>query len=342
MINDFIYFYPTGHTKHFQNGHPERPERVESIRQSLETKGWWDKFPKIEPIPLPDEVLYEVHESQYLSKVHELSTRGNWFDMDTYSTQSSYDLAIKAAGGAAAVASQVWRRKSRKGFALTRPPGHHATSNRAMGFCLVNNIAVAAQYLLQLERASRLAVIDLDLHHGNGTEKIFYNRDDVFYMSTHQSPLYPGTGNLGDTGSGEGMRYNANFPLPPLSGDRAFTSVMNELIIPLLDSYKPEMILVSYGFDTHWRDPLGNLLLSAGVYRYLIQSLNDWSDQHCNGRIALFLEGGYDLEAARMCSQAVVAALLGEKWEDTLGTAPKTEDNKWLNMLHQAKQLWNL
>jgi acetoin utilization deacetylase AcuC-like enzyme len=341
-MNDLIYFHPDGHEAHAQTGHPERPERVESIRQSLDLIGWWDKFLKIEPISLPDEVLFKIHEPHYFNKLQDVSNRGQWFDMDTYTTTASYDLAVKAAGGAVAVASQVWNRTANRGFALTRPPGHHATSNRAMGFCLLNNIALVAQYLLQIEGASRLAIVDLDLHHGNGTEQLFYNRDDVFFISTHQSPLYPGTGDLGDIGSGEGKGFNANFPLPSSSGDQAFKAVMDEMIIPLLNRYKPEMILVSYGFDVHWRDPLGNLLLSAGGYRDLIEVLSDWSDENCDGRIALFLEGGYDLDAARTCSQAVVGALLGEQWEDTLGPAPDLEDNRWKNMVQQAKQLWNL
>jgi acetoin utilization deacetylase AcuC-like enzyme len=341
-MNDLIYFYPAGHQAHAQDGHPERPERVEAIYQSLDRIGWWDNFLKIEPIRLLDEVLFNIHEPHYLDKLQEVSNRGQWFDMDTYTTFDSYDLAMKAAGGAIAVASQVWNRTAKRGFALTRPPGHHATFNRAMGFCLLNNIALAAQYLLQIEGASRLAIVDIDLHHGNGTEQIFYNRDDVFFTSTHQSPLYPGTGDFRDIGSGEGKGYNVNFPLPPFSGDQAYKTVMDDLIIPLLNRFKPEMILVSYGFDAHWKDPLGSLLLSAAGYQNLVELLRDWSDQNCDGRIALFLEGGYDLDAAKTCSQAVVAALLGEQWEDSLGPAPNLEDNKWNNMVYQAKQLWNL
>ncbi|MBE0408570.1 MAG: histone deacetylase [Anaerolineales bacterium] len=341
-MDDLVYFYPTGHQAHAQDGHPERPERVEAIRQSLEQIGWWEKYLKIEPVSIPDEVLFRIHDPQYAARVREVSNQGQWFDMDTYSTHASYDLALKAAGGGVAVAERVWEREARRGFALTRPPGHHATPSRAMGFCLLNNIAIAAEYLLQVKGASRLAIIDLDLHHGNGTERIFYNRGDVFYISTHQSPLYPGTGELRDTGSGEGEGFNANFPLPPFSGDRAFKTIMDELIVPLLFNFKPEMILVSYGFDTHWRDPLGSLLLSARVYGDLIALLSSWADQFCDGRIALFLEGGYDIDAAKICSQAVTAAMLGQEWEDILGSAPNPENSQWEGMVRQAIKLWRL
>jgi acetoin utilization deacetylase AcuC-like enzyme len=216
-----------------------------------------------------------------------------------------------------------------------------------MGFCLLNNVAIAAQDLLQQPQngrpnAERLAIIDLDLHHGNGTQAVFYERKQVFYLSTHQSPHYPGTGELQETGSGGGAGTNANFPLLPFSGDRAFRTIMDELILPLLECFEPEMILVSYGFDTHWLDPLGNLRLSARMYGELILSLVNFADQHCSGRIALVLEGGYDLEAARACSMAVCAALLGEAYDDPLGACPSAEGESWRGMVGWAKELWGV
>jgi acetoin utilization deacetylase AcuC-like enzyme len=212
-----------------------------------------------------------------------------------------------------------------------------------MGFCLLNNVALAAQYLIQEEGAQRLAIVDVDLHHGNGTQDIFYHRKDVFYFSTHQYPHYPGTGSLDEMGEGEGVGYTANFPLPPFSGDKAFQVIMEELLLPLLHRYQPEMILVSYGFDPHWRDPLGSLLLSAGGFHNLVKALTAWADEHCEGRIAVFLEGGYDLEAARVCSLAVVAALLNKPWQDDLGSSPTSVEREyWKTMVQQAKQLWNL
>jgi acetoin utilization deacetylase AcuC-like enzyme len=262
--------------------------------------------------------------------------------MDTYTTTASWQLALNAVGGALAVAESVWNREAQRGFALCRPPGHHATSNRAMGFCLLNNVALAAENLQQKFGAEKLAIIDLDLHHGNGTQDIFWNRGDVLYVSTHQSPLYPGTGSLSETGSGSGKGATVNLPMPPMTGDSGFQAVMFECILPLLDRFMPQMLLVSYGFDTHWRDPLGNLLLTAAGYASLITSLVNWADLNCEGRIMLVLEGGYDLEAAAACGQGITAALLGKEWDDLLGPAPYMEGEGWRTLLTRAKKLWNL
>jgi acetoin utilization deacetylase AcuC-like enzyme len=345
-MDDLVYYYPQGHEGHYEIGHPERPERVEAIRSALEEDGLWHKYPHLQPLDLPENVLHEIHSSEYLEALEDICLNGMHFDADTYTKPASWDLARNAAGGAAAVAKTVWSGKSKRGFALTRPPGHHATPQRAMGFCLLNNVALAAEYLLQLEGASRLAIIDLDLHHGNGTQDIFFSRGDVFYLSTHQYPFYPGTGWLDETGLGPGVMKTANFPLPQFSGDEAFFTIMDELILPILDRFSPEMILVSYGFDPHWRDPLGNLQLTSGGYGKLVDSLTSWADEHCQGKISLFLEGGYDLEAARDCSLAVVAALLGENSPERLDEAVAAsqfgESSTFLSIVEQAKQLWDL
>jgi len=343
-MHDLVLFYPEGHEAHSEPGHPERPERVEAIRAALEAQGWWEPYPRLLPMVLPDPVLTGVHSAVYLERIKQVCWRGAHFDADTYTTPASWGLALNAAGGAASVAAAVWLGSARRGFALTRPPGHHATRDRAMGFCLLNNVAIAAEYLIRQEGAQRLAIVDLDLHHGNGTQDIFYERGDVFYFSTHQSPLYPGTGGLEETGFGPGEGKNANFPLPPFSGDQAFQTVMDELILPLLDRFGPQMILVSYGFDPHYSDPLGNLRLTEAGYGGLIASLAAWVDANCGGRIALFLEGGYDLGAARACTLAVVGALLGVQPEEgeITGPPPAREGMAWQSMVKQSKSLWNL
>jgi acetoin utilization deacetylase AcuC-like enzyme len=342
LMEDLVYFYPRGHEAHFEQGHPERPERVEVIRSALQAKDWWDAYPQLAPLELSQAVLQGVHSRAHLENVQFASLHAEHFDFDTFTTHSSWSLALNAAGGAAAVAGQVWRRDARRGFALTRPPGHHATRDQAMGFCLLNNIALAAEWLLQQVGARRLAIVDLDLHHGNGTQDIFWERSEVLYISTHQSPLYPGTGALNETGVGAGSGTNANFPLPPGSGDRAFQTVMDTLILPLLERFAPQMLLVSVGYDTHWRDPLGSLQLSALGYYRLIAKLAKFADDHCQGRVALFLEGGYDLGAGAACGQANVAALLGQTWDDPLGSAPGPESGSWQNMVLHAQQMWGL
>jgi len=341
-MHELVYFYPNGHEAHREIGHPERPERVEAMVEALIEAGWWDSFPHLEPEEVSPEVLSKVHMPRFLRQLEEVCARGQHFDVDTYTTTASWDLALKAAGGAIAVTRRVWEGEARRGFALTRPPGHHATPGRAMGFCLLNNIALAAQDLLLEKGAKRLAIVDLDQHHGNGTQDIFWARGEVFYFSTHQYPHYPGTGAVREVGIGDGEGRTANFPLPPFSGDQAFLTIMDEAIIPLLDRYRPEMILVSYGFDPHWRDPLGSLLLTAAGYKSLIGRLCAWADAHCEGRVALVLEGGYDLEAAAACTQGATAALLSQEWDDPLGAPHQPETSAWQSMLREAKNLWRL
>lgn len=341
---ELTYFYNQGHEKHYEAGHPERPERVETIKAALEEHDYWHGYPKLEPVELPESVLIAIHSPDFLHALEDICSKGMHFDADTYTTPASWELAHMSAGGAAAVARAVWRGEARRGFALTRPPGHHATRQRAMGFCLLNNIALAAEYLIQEEGAARLAIVDLDLHHGNGTQDIFYSRGDVLYVSTHQYPHYPGTGWIDEVGLGEGTMTNANIPLPAYSGVSAFTRTMDEFILPLLDRFQPEMVLVSYGFDPHFDDPLGSLQLTSGGYGQLITKLVDWVENNCWGRISLCLEGGYDLRAARACSLAVVASLLGDelppRYDQDVVNDGETE--VFEAILQQAKELWEL
>lgn len=341
-MEELVFFYPEGHEAHHEYGHPERPERIETIRSALVRSDLWEPFPHLEPAPVSSQALGRVHSSSYLAALQAACEQGQRLDPDTYTTPASWQLALNAAGGAVAIAEAVWQGNARRGFALTRPPGHHATIDRGMGFCLMNNVALAAEALVQQEGARRLAIVDLDLHHGNGTQDIFWKRGDVLYISTHQYPFYPGSGRLEDRGSGEGYQATANLPLPPHSGDQAFRAAMDEIILPLLARFNPEMILVSAGFDTHWRDPLGSLLLSAERMGGLVASLAGWADQHCNGRIALFLEGGYDLEAGAACVVASTQALLGKPCSDPLGPSPEPESPSWQAIIRQARQIWEL
>jgi acetoin utilization deacetylase AcuC-like enzyme len=340
-VEELVYFYPEGHAAHHETGHPERPERVEAIRLALQNAGLWEPFPKITPTDLPEELIKSVHSPEYLNLLELTCRRAGHLDMDTYTTQATWQLAHHAAGGASAIAASVWEGKAKKGFAITRPPGHHAMRGQGMGFCLLNNIAISAEYLLQNYGVQKLAIVDLDLHHGNGTQDIFWARDDVFYVSTHQSPFYPGTGRLDDIGKGKGAGWTANFPLPPGSGDSAFQGIMDDLILPLLERKKPQMVLVSYGFDTHWMDPLGQLLLTSDGYGKLIKKLCTWADATCDGKLALILEGGYDLNAANACSVAVVSAMLGKNWNDPY-PCPYEENSGWLYTLKSAQSIWNL
>ncbi len=344
-----VYYYPHGHEAHFESGHPERPDRIEAIVRGIKEQDWWDRVPKLEPLPLDLELITSVHSPRYLEALQEACKWGRHLDADTYTTPHSWELALHTAMGACAVTREVWSGSSQYGFAFTRPPGHHATRERGMGFCLLNNVAIAAEYLRhhfqKLEGkpgADRVAIIDLDLHHGNGTQDIFWTRGDVLYISTHQSPLYPGSGRLDEVGSGEGLGKTVNLPLPPGTGDVGFQACMQEVILPLLTRFGAQILLISVGFDPHWRDPLGHLMLSAEGFRKLIVLLKDWATVHSQGKIALFLEGGYDLEAGAACVQAALAALFDQPWQDPLGPAPHAEGASWRGVLERALQLWHL
>ena len=340
-MEEIVYYYPDGHEKHFETGHPERPERVEAIRKALQDANLWDPFPKLPPADIPDEVLRFIHSPAYLSLLEMTCQRAGHIDMDTYTTRDSCRLARQAAGGAISIACAVWEGRARRGFALTRPPGHHAMHGQGMGFCLLNNIAISAEYLIRTFGIQCLAIVDLDLHHGNGTQDIFWTRGDVLYISTHQAPFYPGTGRLEEIGEGDGEGWNVNIPLPAGSGDTAFASIMEAIILPMLDRKNPQMILVSYGFDPHWMDPLGHLLLTAAGYYNLIKKLCSWADNNCNGKIGLILEGGYDLQAANVCTLAVTHAMLGRPWED-LYPCPYEESSGWKISLERGKSIWEL
>jgi acetoin utilization deacetylase AcuC-like enzyme len=346
-MEDIVFFYPTGHEKHYEYGHPERPERVEWICQALEAEGYWDSYQHLDPQEIPRSFLETVHSPAYLTELEWYCRNGESLDLDTYTTPASWKLALNAAGGAIAVFAAVWSASARRGFALTRPPGHHATRERGMGFCLLNNIAIGARYLLdgqvkQMPSPQRLAIIDLDLHHGNGTQDIFWRSQDVLYISTHQSPLYPGTGRLNDLGEGPGEGFTVNIPFPPGTGDQGFLTAMGEIILPLLDRFQPEMLLVSYGSDAHWRDPLGLLKLSSEGYYQLFRSLVSWADNKCSGKIAVVLEGGYDLLAGQASTLAIMAALLNKNWLDPIGVSPTPETEGWESIIERARQIWKI
>jgi len=342
-MTDILLYYPWNHEEHFEIGHPERPERVEAIRDGLIQLGWWNEFKEVEPIPIPEDVLFSIHSREYLETLKSTCSVGRRLDPDTYTTHSSWQLALNASGGAVSIADKIWNsnpKKSLFGLALTRPPGHHATRNRGMGFCLLNNVALTAEYLIKSHKVDKIMIVDFDLHHGNGTQDIFWEREDVFYISTHQYPFYPGTGRIEQIGKGRGEGYTANFPLPPGTGDTGFLSITEEFILPIIDQYRPGIVLISYGFDPHWRDPLGHLQLSATGYSLLIQKIKDWVDIHCAGRMALFLEGGYDLQAASACTNAIISSITGKIWEDPIGPSPNPEGKSWIAVASKAREIW--
>jgi acetoin utilization deacetylase AcuC-like enzyme len=336
------FFYPSDHQNHFEYGHPERPERLFSIRDALIRESLWEQFKKIPATPISSKILSETHSELLISSIKQRSANKTRMDADTYLTNDSYQLAIQAAGGAISIAEAVWTKATEYGFAFCRPPGHHATKNQSMGFCLLNNISIAANHLIKNHNLERIAIIDIDVHHGNGTQDIFYKNKDVHFFSIHQSPYYPFTGSIDETGEGIGETFNTNIPLPPGAGDQSRDCAVEEIIIPLLERSKPEILLVSVGFDAHWKDPLANHLVTSKGYGKTIDKLAKWANKNCDGKLALFLEGGYDLQAGAESCVSIISALLEKQYSDILGKGNILESYDWKKSIKQIKLIWNL
>jgi acetoin utilization deacetylase AcuC-like enzyme len=309
---------------HTWYGHPECADRLDAILEAIARSNLLNDLCSVAPYPASDAALMAVHTPELLWRVRQLSSYGGGqIDGDTYVTADSWDAATYAAGAAIGAVDAVLGGGRHNAFALVRPPGHHATPRRAMGFCLLNNIAVAARHALNHYGLKRVAIVDYDVHHGNGTQDIFYNDPQVLFISTHASPFYPGTGAASEVGS---CGTTLNIPLPFGTGDAGYARVFAELVAPALRSFQPELLLVSAGYDSHWKDPLGPMVLSTSGYSRLTADLLALADELCGGRIALVLEGGYSLEALGACVVASLRLLLGrDPGPDMLGGARSAE-----------------
>jgi acetoin utilization deacetylase AcuC-like enzyme len=309
-------------------GHPEGAARLESIAAELSRAGLWERMIPVTPRPVDLDLLARVHDRAYIDLVAAISARGGgYLDSDTYLVRATYNAARLAAGGTAELTRQVLRGEVHNGIALVRPPGHHAIRSRGMGFCIFNNTAVAAQAALDEFGLQRILIFDWDVHHGNGTNDIFYDSPNVLFVSTHQYPHYPGTGDWRETGEGAGAGYTVNMPLPAGAGDEGFGRLLQEVVIPVAERYEPELILVSAGYDAHWRDPLAGLHLSLAGYWRLAKGLVDLAERLCGGRIVVVLEGGYDLKVLSLGVADTCRALLGddEPGADPIGPAKWAE-----------------
>jgi acetoin utilization deacetylase AcuC-like enzyme len=262
----------------------------------------------VTPRQATPEELARVHPEIYIETLVESCRQGGFLDYgDTYVTPQSMESARLAAGGTLSVLDEMLDEHAKRGFAIIRPPGHHATQDAAMGFCLLNNIAIAVRHA-QARGKSRIMIVDFDVHHGNGTQVIFDHDPDVLYLSTHQYGIFPGTGFATDIGIGPGKGSSVNIPLPPYAGDEAFKTITQEIINPIADRFMPEMLLVSAGFDGHWRDPLATLNLSTGAYFELAKSLVSVAERHTEGRLLYVLEGGYNPAAL---AESILASFYG-------------------------------
>ena len=286
------------HEVHAQPGHYERPERIQSIHSLLKQDGILESLLYLETDLAREEDVLLVHPETYLEKLRTASEAGIvWLDSDTYSTPGSLNVALAALGGLLRITHSVVKGSADNGFAVVRPPGHHARPSNAMGFCLFANIAIAARWLQKHTNHKRILIVDFDVHHGNGTQEIFYGDPDVMYISTHQYPLYPGTGALMETGTKDGERATINIPLPANTGDDTLVYVFKEILGPRVAQFSPEFILVSAGYDAHWLDPIGGMNISISGFSSVIKELLTWAQQHCSNKLVALLEGGYHVDA---------------------------------------------
>jgi len=315
------------HEAHDEPRHVEQAARLAAIAAALDTSGLRADLVELASGPASEQQILAVHEPRMLDTLRSTAAHARaWLDQDTYATAGSYEAALLAAGAAVHAVEAVVGGQAANAFALVRPPGHHATRFRPMGFCLLNNIAIAARHALDILGMERVAIVDYDVHHGNGTQECFYDDGRVLFCSTHAWPLYPGTGAVQEVGAESGYGLTLNLPLPHGTGDDGFSRCYDELLVPAIRSFGPQLILVSAGYDAHWADPLGPLALSVAGYAALTQRLVALASEVCAGRIALVLEGGYDLSALGACVVAALRVLLGRvPGADPLGSAGTPE-----------------
>jgi acetoin utilization deacetylase AcuC-like enzyme len=297
-------------------GHPESPARVRAIRAVLEQYRR-PGLVSLEPRPATQEEIALIHAPAHVARVAATAGRpSSAFDADTPTSARSYETARLAAGGCLVLLDAIMDGAVANGFAFVRPPGHHAEPDRAMGFCLFNNVAIGARYLQQRHGLRRILIVDWDVHHGNGTQDSFYDDPDVLYVSTHQYPFYPGTGAAAEIGGGTAAGRTVNVPFPAGCGDDEYVAAFSQVIVPVAEQFRPEFVIVSAGFDAHRRDPLASMTVTEEGYRAMTRLLLDVATTHAQGRLAAVLEGGYDLRAL----QASVVTVL-----DELGAAGQGE-----------------
>lgn len=295
-------------------GHPERRERLLSTMAHLDSQDWFEKLPKLEALPADESWIESVHSRDLVSRARAACERGlPYLDvMDVGVSRDSFDVALLAVGAAQALADAVAAGDVDNAFALCRPPGHHAEHNQALGFCLFNNVAIAARYLQRQHGFDKILILDWDVHHGNGTQHSFEEDPSVLYVSTHQYPFYPGTGARSETGVGRGEGATLNCPMPAGAGDDLYREAFVEKILPKIDAFAPELVIISAGFDAHADDPLANIDLSTEFFGWMSSRLMEAANRHCEGRLISLLEGGYNVDRLPLCVDIHLRVLSGQ------------------------------
>ncbi len=320
--------------------HPESPKRLEVIYSMLEDEDMKGRFFEIEPREAEKEEICYVHSESYLEMI--AKTEGKPYvslDPDTSTCSKSYRTALLAAGGLCEAIKKVVQGEIDNAFALVRPPGHHAEKNRAMGFCIFNNIAIGARYAQKKLGIEKVLIVDWDLHHGNGTQHTFEDDPTVFYFSTHQYPYYPGTGSFEEIGTGSGKGYTMNVPLSYGYGDGEFSAIYEEILKPVALEFKPDLILISAGFDIYKDDPLGGMNVTAEGFASLTRSVMEIAEECCNGRLVITLEGGYNLTGLRDSVKAVLKELSDINKTDPRKIAEKARRSMVDRILERIKEI---
>ena len=329
VLDDQYLLHDTG------SRHPESPRRLKAIDQGLASHGTAQRWQRIEPRPARLEELSLIHRPGHVERIEKAARRAPaHLDPDTVVSAESYRIGLLAAGGVLKCVEEICSGNLRQAFAFVRPPGHHAEPDKAMGFCLFNNVAVAAAYARHAYHLSRVAIVDIDLHHGNGTQACYYREPHVLYISSHQYPYYPGTGDFDEIGADDGKGYTINFPLPAGTGDETLVPLYSRVVKPILQQYRPQLILVSAGFDAYFQDPLGGLAATAKGYASVAASLIKAAEECCDGKICFVLEGGYSMQGLQECTQSVLA----EMEADTARELSVAETPLWQQISNQAKK----
>lgn len=323
-VTDEIYL------EHDTRDHIEGKDRLIAIQTILEKFKVKERLIPISPRPATIDEIATIHDREYISRLKaEIDSGGGWLDPDTYVSSRSFDAALYAAGGVINSVKAVMDKEVGSVFALVRPPGHHATFTHQMGFCLFNNVAIAAKFALGNYDIKRILIADFDVHHGNGTQDAFYSDRHVLYFSTHEYPLFPLTGRAGETGTDDGEGYNINVPLEANMGDTEYITVFQEIFLPAAQRFQPDLVLVSAGYDAHWRDPIANMNVTTTGFARIVKTIKSVADACCPGKLVFALEGGYHRAALAYSVMGTFEIMLGNnEISDAMGTPPRSYSPK--------------